>query len=182
MSVDTVPFGCFRRSLFDRIGMYDLELVRNQDDELNGRTIKNGGKIYLLPQLEIKYFARDKIKKVWNMFYQYGLYKPLVNKKLGSPATIRQFFPLAFVIGLYVGFVLSIFFPVIRYMYIAVLLLHFGIGLAIGCNKARKWDRISLMMWMPLIFFIIHYAYGWGYIKGIFKIITKQPFNVESNR
>jgi glycosyltransferase involved in cell wall biosynthesis len=182
MSVDTVPFGCFRRSLFDRIGMYDLELVRNQDDELNGRIIKNGGKIYLLPQLEIKYFARDKIKKVWNMFYQYGLYKPLVNKKLGSPATIRQFFPLAFVIGLYVGFVLSIFFPVIRYMYIAVLLLHFGIGLAIGCNKARKWDRISLMMWMPLIFFIIHYAYGWGYIKGIFKIITKQPFNVESNR
>ena len=116
------------------------------------------------------------------MFYQYGLYKPLVNKKLGSPATIRQFFPLAFVIGLYVGLVLSIFFPVIRYMYISVLLLHIGIGLSIGCNKARKWNRISVVMWMPLIFFIIHYAYGWGYIKGIFKIITKQPFNVESNR
>ena len=182
MSVDTVPFGCFRRSLFDRIGMYDLELVRNQDDELNGRIIKNGGKIYLLPHLKIKYYARDKVKKVWNMFYQYGLYKPLVNKKLGSPATLRQFFPLAFVIGLYVGLVLSIFFPVICYMYISVLLLHIGIGLSIGCNKARKWSRVSVMMWMPLIFFIIHYAYGWGYIRGILKIITNQTFNAESNR
>ena len=37
------------------------------------------------------------------MFYQYGLFKPLVNKKLGSPATIRQFFPLFFVLGLLLG-------------------------------------------------------------------------------
>ena len=93
MSVDTVPFGCFRKSLFDKIGLYDTDMIRNQDDELNGRIIKNGGKIYLLPDVEIKYFARDKISKVRKMFYQYGLYKPLGNKKLGSPATIRQFFP-----------------------------------------------------------------------------------------
>ena len=45
MSVDTVPFGCFRKSLFDKIGLYDTDMIRNQDDELNGRIIKNGGKI-----------------------------------------------------------------------------------------------------------------------------------------
>src|SRR5204863_8804170 len=32
--VDTVPLGCFAREIFNRIGMFDEELVRNQDDEL----------------------------------------------------------------------------------------------------------------------------------------------------
>ena len=182
MSVDTVPFGCFHRSLFDKIGMYDIELIRNQDDELNGRIIKHGGNIYLLPQLEIKYFARDKVKKIWNMFYQYGLYKPLVNKKLGSPATFRQFFPPAFVVGLYVGLVLSIISPFIRYIYIGVLLLYLSISITIGCSKAWKWKRTFVALWIPIIFFVIHYAYGWGYIKGCVKVALHQPFNAESNR
>ena len=92
--VDTVPFGCYRKDVFDRIGPYDNDLVRNQDDELNARLIKHGGKIYLIPYIVVDYFARDTIKKTGKMFYQYGLYKPLVNKKLGSPATVRQFFPV----------------------------------------------------------------------------------------
>ena len=182
ISVDTVPFGCFRKTLFDKIGLYDVELIRNQDDELNGRIIRNGGKIYLLPQLEIKYYARDKIKKVWSMFYQYGLYKPLVNKKLGSPATIRQFFPLVFVMGLYLGMIAGTLCTPLLWAYIAVLILYFGIGLYLGIRKARKWHQLSVAAYMPLIFFTIHYAYGWGYIRGIFKILFKLSFNVESNR
>jgi len=182
MSVDTVPFGCFRKALFNRVGLYDSELIRNQDDELNGRIKKNGGMIYLLPHLKIKYYARDKIKKVWNMFYQYGLYKPLVNKKLGSPATVRQFFPLLFVLGLYIGLLIGIIYPPLLYVYLAVLLLYWGIGLSIGIQKAKRWHRVGIIFFMPMIFFIIHYAYGWGYITGIIKIILHKPFNVESNR
>ena len=48
--VDTVPFGCYRREVFDRIGLFDEELVRNQDDELNLRLIRSGGRILLSPQ------------------------------------------------------------------------------------------------------------------------------------
>ena len=67
--VDTVPFGCFRRELFNKIGYFDEELIRNQDDEFNGRIINNGGKIYLLPHIIIDYYARDTIGKVYKMFY-----------------------------------------------------------------------------------------------------------------
>ena len=181
-SVDTVPFGCFRRSLFDRIGMYDLELVRNQDDELNGRIIKHGGKIYLLPQLEVKYFARDKVAKIWKMFYQYGLYKPLVNKKLGAPATLRQFVPLLFVMGLFLGFMLSILSKSFFWMYLGILLFYLLIGFSVGFGKARKWRRDSVAFWMPTVFFVIHFAYGWGYLSGIMKLLFHLPFNAESNR
>ena len=180
--VDTVPFGCFRKSLFERVGYYDYELVRNQDDELNGRIIKNGGSIYLIPELKIKYYSRDKISKVRRMFYQYGLYKPLVNKKLGSPATARQFVPLLFLLGIVLGGILSVFSIYIMYTYFAVLALYLAIGLFIGCKYAVKYRRPMLTLLMPYVFANIHLSYGYGYLRGIYKILANKKFNVESNR
>ena len=177
--VDTVPFGCFHRDLFDRIGYFDEELVRNQDDEFNGRIIKNGGKIYLLPHLVIDYYARDTIKKVYKMFYQYGVFKPLVNKKLGSPATLRQFFPLCFVLGLIVGLVLSIFFKYIRYTYLAVILLYFALATYFSLKDTKSLKRILIQDWT---YFVVHFGYGWGYLTGIFKLIFKRPFVANVNR
>ncbi len=182
MSVDTVPFGCFRKSLFDKIGLYDTDMIRNQDDELNGRIIKNGGKIYLLPDVEIKYYARDKISKVRKMFYQYGLYKPLGNKKLGSPATIRQFFPLLFVVWLVAGLLLSIAFPVIWPLYIGTILLHLVIGAIEGLKSAKKTGSIWCVIWMPYNFLNIHISYGWGYLKGLYNLAFNRSFEVKSNR
>lgn len=180
--VDTVPFGCFKKDLFDKIGYFDHELIRNQDDEFNGRITNNGGKIYLIPSVKIKYFARDKISKVRKMFYQYGLYKPLVNKKLGAPATARQFFPLLFLLGIIVGGVISLFSNWIFYIYIAVLALYLLIGLCIGCRSAIKLNKPLLTILMPYVFLNIHLSYGFGYLVGIIKILGKKSFNVKSNR
>lgn len=180
--VDTVPFGCFRKSLFERVGYYDYELVRNQDDELNGRIIKNGGTIYLIPEIKTKYFSRDKICKIRRMFYQYGLYKPLVNKKLGSPATARQFVPLLFLLGIVLGGILSVFSIYIMYIYFAVLALYLAIGLFIGCKYAVKYRRPMLTLLMPYVFANVHLSYGYGYLRGIYKILANKKFNVESNR
>jgi glycosyltransferase involved in cell wall biosynthesis len=107
VKVDTVPYGCFKRTLFDRIGNFDTDMLRNQDDEFNGRIVRNGGNIYLLPDVKIRYSARTTLPKMRTMFYQYGLYKPLVNMKLGAPATLRQFAPPAIVlllIGTLIGY------------------------------------------------------------------------------
>ena len=98
--VDTVPFGCYRREVFDRIGLFDEELVRNQDDELNLRLIKHGGRILLSPRIVCKYFARDSLAKLWRMYYQYGYFKPLVVRKVGGVMTLRQLLPPLFVLGL----------------------------------------------------------------------------------
>ncbi len=181
MSVDTVPFGCFRKSLFKRIGQYDTDMIRNQDDELNGRIIKNGGKIYLLPDVKIKYFARDKISKVRRMFYQYGLYKPLANKKLGAPATIRQFFPLLFVLGLVFGLILSLIFPILFPFYLGVIVLHLLIGVIEGIKSAKKTGCAGCIWIMPYIFMNMHISYGVGYLKGMYNIAFHKSFEVKSN-
>ena len=179
MEVDTVPFGCFHREIFDKIGYFDEELIRNQDDEFNGRIIKNGGKIYLLPQLVIDYYARDKISKVYQMFYQYGLFKPLVNKKLGSPATLRQFFPLAFVLGLIVGPFFAFISPWFLVVYLAVLLAYFGIATVFSLRDTRNLKQVLVQDWT---YFVVHFAYGWGYLNGVFKLLFKRPFVAKTNR
>jgi glycosyltransferase involved in cell wall biosynthesis len=180
--VDTVPFGCFKKTLFDKIGYFDTELIRNQDDEFNGRIIRNGGNIYLIPDIRIKYFARDKVAKIRKMFYQYGLYKPLVNKKLGAPATIRQFFPLLFLLGLVIGGIISIFLFWARYIYLFVISLYLLIGLILGGMVAIRSDKPTLILWMPYVFLSVHLSYGWGYLCGLYKIAFKKRFNVKYNR
>lgn len=179
MEVDTVPFGCFHRYIFDKVGMYDEELVRNQDDELNARIIKSGGKIYLIPELQCEYFARDTAKKVYKMFYQYGVFKPLVNKKLGSPATVRQFFPLFFVLGLLIGPVVCAFAPVLWYDYFAVIFLWLLLATYFSVRESKNIKRILVQDW---IYFVVHFGYGWGYIVGIYKILFHRPFVAPSNR
>ncbi len=181
-SVDTVPFGCFRKSLFDRIGLYDTDMVRNQDDELNGRIIKNGGKIYLLPDVVIKYYAREKVSKVRKMFYQYGLYKPLGNKKLGAPTTIRQFIPVLFVLGLALGLVLSFVFPALWPLYFGVICLYVLIGLIEGCKSVKKTRSMASALLMPYVFLNIHLSYGLGYLTGLYNILLRQDFHASLSR
>ncbi len=182
IETDTVPFGCYKREVFEKTGKFDTDLVRNQDDEFNGRLQNLGGKIYLIPQVIINYTARDSIRKMRHMYYQYGLYKPLVNKKLGAPATIRQFFPLLFLLTLILGAIGSIFSPLILKIFIAIILFYLFIGLIVGSMGAIRTRRLMVMLIMPYIFLNIHLSYGFGYLKGIFKVLGKKSFNVESNR
>ena len=181
MEVDTVPFGCFRREVFDRIGLFDEELIRNQDDEFNGRIIKNGGKIFLVPDVIIDYFARDKVSKLSQMFYQYGLFKPLVNRKLGASATVRQFFPLLFVLLLITTFVFVTF----QLPFYGLFLAGTGLYVILAVLfSVKEGETIGEALVMPVLFFILHVSYGIGYMRGIirFLVLRKSAIKVEVNR
>ena len=156
MQVDTVPFGCYRKDVFDRIGLYDTDLVRNQDDELNARLVKHGG-----------------------MFYQYGLYKPLVNKKLGSPATLRQFFPVAFVLGIILGGIVGLVNHYLLVIYSFVLILYILLALLFSMKSSRSITQISYQL---CTYFVIHWNYGWGYLVGLYKILMNRDFSAKVNR
>ena len=181
MEVDTVPFGCFRREIFDKVGYYDVDLVRNQDDELNARIINAGGRIVLLSDLSVKYFARSSLKKLYQMYYQYGLYKPLVNKKIGTPSTLRQLIPPLFVLGIVLGFILSFMLSFFAFLYGIVLALYVILSLYQGLKISVRHHRIVLLFYMPITYFTVHFSYGWGYIKGIYKVLFNKPFNVQVN-
>ncbi len=74
MEVDTVPFGCWRRDVFDKYGLYDERLIRNQDFELNYRIRKGSGRIFIVPDSNCTYYARESFKKLWIQNYKNGLW------------------------------------------------------------------------------------------------------------
>lgn len=175
-SVDTVPFGCYRRDLFEKIGMFDEDLTRNQDDEFNSRLIKNGGRIILDPDIISYYYARDSIGKLWKTFYQYGYFKPLVAKKTKKIATFRQLAPVFFAGGLLSSSVLSLISSKFEFLFLLPLisiyvLTGFCISIMIAFGRKNLWYLFS----MPLIFFVLHTSYGAGYLKGAldFLILNK---------
>lgn len=182
METDTVPFGCYRREIFDKIGFFDEELTRNQDDEFNGRLIKSGGKIFLIPHLVIDYTARESLKKISKMFFQYGLFKPLVNKKLGKPTTVRQFFPVVFALGLFIGAILSCFSKTLLILYLIVLVFYMILAVFFSIKNTIKEKDWKLIFLIPTVFITIHISYGIGYLIGIYKILFKKEINVQINR
>ena len=116
------------------------------------------------------------------MFYQYGLYKPLVNSKLGSPSTIRQFFPLLFVLGIVIGFPLSFINRIFAELYVCVLALYVIMSIIYTYKSVARTRNYMLFLYQPITYFTIHFGYGWGYLVGIYKLLFKIPFSAESNR
>jgi glycosyltransferase involved in cell wall biosynthesis len=175
--VDTVPFGCYRRDVFDRIGMYDEMLIRNQDDELNARLSRVGGRIYLIPDVMVTYFARDSFRKMSKMFFQYGYFKPLVNVKTGSAATWRQFIPPLFVVSLLLTVVGGFALEGLWMVFAFILLLHGMAGslASVSISRIRGW---SLLPFLYAGFLLAHLSYGFGYLRGIldFVILRKHTY------
>src|SRR5256714_1495519 len=98
--VDTIAFFCCRRETFDRVGLFDETLARDEDSEFNGRLIQAGGRILLVPHVTAHYYARDSLWQLARMYHQYGYSKPLVARKLGRVTTVRQLVPAGFVTAL----------------------------------------------------------------------------------
>lgn len=169
--VDTVPFGCFRREVFDKVGLFDEDLVRNQDDEFNGRLLNAGFRILLVPDVVVKYYARDTFAKLYRMYYQYGLYKPLASLKLGRVVTIRQLIPLGFVLSLFIGVFLALVFQPLIWLLMAGLLFYFGILGVVSLYESflRKSFLVGHLM---VAFFILHFSYGLGYLVGVIALLT----------
>jgi len=185
--VDTVPYGCFHRDLFGRIGYFDEHMFRNQDDELNGRIRKVGGKIILIPSLKIRYYARENFSKLWKMFYQYGLFKPLVNMKLGAPASIRQFAPPVFVLGICILVIASLFSTTAFYLFSAMIAIYVTAITIVSISQASLRDPVLVINTMAA-FPVIHFAYGLGYIFGLVKFtmlhhhLRMKPHHIKENR
>lgn len=97
---DTVFGGFYRREVFARIGRFDEELVRNQDDELNLRLVRAGGRIWHSPRIRSWYSPRATLRALFTQYLQYGYWKVRVIQKHRLPASWRHLVPGAFVFAL----------------------------------------------------------------------------------
>jgi succinoglycan biosynthesis protein ExoA len=161
--VDHVTFGAWKKNIFNDIGYFDERLIRNQDDEFHYRAKSKGKKIYLNPDIKLWYIPRSSYLGFLKQYFQYGFYKPMVLRKIKSEIKFRHIVPSIFTIYIFLC-ILVPFFPLILiplYLYISIV---FTIALFSKHGLINK-TRI------PLLFFLIHMAYGTGMLFGLFKLI-----------
>jgi cellulose synthase/poly-beta-1,6-N-acetylglucosamine synthase-like glycosyltransferase len=98
--VDTVPFGCYRRDVFDRVGRFNEHLTRSQDYDFNLRLRRAGGRIVLVPDIVCEYLIRSTIADFGRHRLRDGfwlLYPLRFGVKTYGP---RHLVPAAFVLGI----------------------------------------------------------------------------------
>jgi glycosyltransferase involved in cell wall biosynthesis len=168
--VDTVPFGCYRREVFERIGLFDEGIGRNEDDEFNARLVRNGGRILLVPDVVIRYFPRDTLSKLWRMSYQYGYFKPLVERKIGRVLTLRQLIPALFLFSVIASGIGAIWSRAAMIL-LAVIVGSYTTAIAgIVLRSIPKYGICSSLM-LFAAFPVLHFGYGLGFLKGVWDFL-----------
>ncbi len=164
--VDTVFGGCYRREVFDRIGLFNEHLVRGQDMEFNLRLKAAGGRILLLPDIVSYYYPPSRFVSFCKHSFRNGiwavlpfLYSPVM------PVSWRHLVPLAFVLGL---FVLS---TAGSWMLFAASLFYAATNLAVSAQVALRKKDLRCLPVLSLIFASLHLSYGLGSLLGIVKVI-----------
>lgn len=167
-----VPFPAYTRAIIEKVGLYDEELVRDQDDEYNYRIRAAGGRILLADDVRSTCFSRGSFQKLWKQYLQYGYWKVRVLQKHPKQMSLRQFIPPLFVLSL----LLTTFFSVtISWGWLtltALTAIYLTANLIASFLTART--KGYRYFWsLPLAFTIIHVSYGLGFLFGLIKFSNR---------
>jgi len=173
---DTVFGGFYRREVFDHVGLFDEELVRNQDDEFNLRLTRAGGKIWQSPRIRSWYQPRGSLGSLFQQQMQYGYWKVRVIQKHRIPASIRHLVPGCFVLSL-------IFLALVAPWSGLALWGWIGLGgvyllCNIGASILTSWrTNFRIFPMLPCVFACYHFGYGYGFLRGIldFVVFRREP-------
>ena len=161
-------FPVFRRETFDKFGLFDETLIRNQDDEFNFRIARQGGKIFISHRARCIYHVRETPSQLFKQYFQYGYWRVAVLRKHNVPASLRQLAPIGFLCLLIASLIVSLTLPGwLRLTGAVIPLAYLSILCAVGARIAAR-EGIPVGLQFPIAAAAMHLAYSGGFIFGIF--------------
>jgi glycosyltransferase involved in cell wall biosynthesis len=171
-SVDTVPFGAFKRELLALVGFFDETLLTNEDYEFNARIRKSGGRVWLDPSIRSVYFARATLMGLAKQYFRYGFWKWRMLRRYPNTLRWRQGLPPFFVLSLLIMGIFGIFLPLFRVLFAAEIITYVIILTAAGVLAAFKQKKFYLILGLPLAIAFMHIPWAagflWSMIMGVF--------------
>jgi len=169
--VDTVTYGCWRKETLLRLGLFDEELVRNQDDELNLRITRGGGRVWQSSRIRSWYRPRASLRALWRQYSQYGYWKVRVIQKHRLPASWRHLAPGAWLASLIPLLLLAPLHQWIAWLLAAHVSVYLLANLAaswLTCRAARQYRFLPIL---PFVFACYHLGYGGGFLRGALDFV-----------
>jgi glycosyltransferase involved in cell wall biosynthesis len=169
--VDTVPFPAYALKAIKLVGIYDEEMLCNEDDEFNYRLRKFGGKILLTSDIKSIYYCRESLGALWKQYFRYGFWKVRLLQKHSKQMSFRQFVPPAFVLTLILSVVIALFVPWSRLLPVSILLSYLLVNfLASLLTASRQGWRHFLLL--PVCYSVLHISYGLAFLWGLIRFIN----------
>lgn len=169
ISVDIVPFGIYKKSIFESVGFYNEKLKRNQDMEFSKRMIGKENKIFLVPSAVSTYFARETYKALARNNFGNGFWimpTVYITKKISS-LSLRHFIPLIFLLSLILPLILVTMEPLFG-LISALSFTSYIVVLSILSFKLK--DKSTSFYNIFLAFLVLHLSYGVGSLVGITRL------------
>lgn len=168
---DAVAFGCYKKTLFKKIGLFNEKLIRGQDMEFNQRLKKAGGKILLAPDIIAYYYARTNFWSFCKHNFKNGTWAILPFKySQVMPVALRHLTPLIAVITLIILTILTIIIPVFGWLLLGLILVYFLANIYASVKITLRQKRIIYLLIMPITFTSLHLTYGLGSFWGLIKL------------
>ncbi len=175
--VNTVPFGAYRREVFERIGGFDEALHKGQDAEFNFRMVESGLKIYYSPEIKTYYFSRSSLRRLFKQFLAMGWSKVFIFQLHPRLLKAYYYLPLLFAIAVIAAAVrLFLASSAESFVYLGAASAYIALSVVFGLAFARRkgiklQSRAGAAALFPLCFFLMHFGYGLGIIKGLFQLV-----------
>jgi glycosyltransferase involved in cell wall biosynthesis len=170
---DTVPYGCFRKTVFDRVGFFDERLIRAQDYEMNRRIIAAGGKVWCNPEIVVHYYPQPNLpaflKKQVMSEAPYNAYMWYLAPYSFAP---RHAITAFFALGVIAGVLLSPVFGVVRWSFISVMALYFLLATISAAQQAVRYGNALYVIALPPAFFSYHFLHGIGILGGLVSLLA----------
>jgi succinoglycan biosynthesis protein ExoA len=167
---DTVPYGCFPRSVFEWAGFYDERLVRNQDYELNCRIRRLGGVVWMNPAIAISYYNQATLHGLLKQAITTSAWNAWMWYLAPYSFTVRHAIPGLFVAALLGAAVLSLVSLQGLTVLGAILLPYTILALAASVQQASRYAW-WLILPLPFCFFAYHFMYGLGTLWGELRLL-----------
>lgn len=168
---DTAAFGCYRRKLFDEIGLFDERLVGSSDMDFNRRILEVGGKILLVPEIVVQYFADATLGAFWRHNFADGVWASYVLKFGRRAFSWRHWMPLVFVVSLFGSLALSFTSQGFFWVFLVIAGLYSATSLAVSAGIALRERQGAYMVLLPCVFSVRHFAHALGALFGLLLVI-----------
>lgn len=166
--VSTAAFASYKREVFDKVGYFNEELARTEDNEMHYRMRKAGYKFYYTPDIVSSRETRNSFRKLAKQKYGNGYWIGLTMGVCPQCFSLYHFIPFLFVLGILGTSVLAAF----GFWHLAALMWGayalFTLASTIVSMLGAKFNGYLFLL--PFMFLVLHLWYGIGTLIGLIKM------------
>lgn len=165
---DTVPYGMYKKQVFDELGLFDETLRRAEDLDFHCRMRQHGKKLWLDSSIQSVYYCRETLSGLARKALGDGFWSALVLSKWLGVVPLRNVVPMLFTVYILLGIPIGL---ALRWDPVMWLPLgSYCFANIIASVTIIVQNRTPYMLLAPVVFFVYHFARGLGSLLAFLSL------------